>query len=80
MYNPLLNFENQIPHKWLTDASERSCLPHARAAAHGDIAAPPAVIAIHTAMDHDTSVMQDHLWVGKDGDRATFCWENNDTH
>lgn len=56
----------------LTYASQSRFLPLPRTATHRDVAAPPAVISCHTAVDHHTSVMPHHLRIGKDGNWATF--------
>lgn len=61
----------------LTYTFQRSFMPNPKAAAQRHVTALPAVISIHTAMDHYTSVMPYHLRVGEDWDGATFSWENN---
>lgn len=60
----------------LTYASQSGCLPHPHVATHRDVAPPPAVKSVHTAMDHNTSVVPHHLHVGQKWNWATFSWEN----
>lgn len=62
-----------------TSASQSSFLPHPRTATHRDVTALPDVISIHAAVDHNTSIMPHNLWVGKEGNWATFSWKNNGT-
>lgn len=64
---------------FLTDASQCSSQPLPWAATHRHVAAPPAVVSIHTAVDHNTPVMPHHLWLGNDGNRATFGYRKTTT-
>ena len=59
----------------LTYASQCSHLPQSRVATHRHVAAPPAVVSVHTAVDHNASVMPHHLRVDKAGNWATFSWK-----
>lgn len=59
----------------LTYAFQSRLLPHPGHATHRGIAAPPAVIPVHTAVDHYASVMPHHLRVRKEGNWAAFSCE-----
>lgn len=56
----------------LTYTFQWSSLPNPRAATQWDVAAPPAVVSIQTAVRRNTCVIPHHLWVLKEGHRATF--------
>lgn len=71
LFNLISKHQQQITRKYvlmilmicflLTYTFQRSVLPHPRAAAQRHVTAPPAVVSIHTAMDHYTSVVPNHL-------------------
>lgn len=78
LFSPIIS-NVHMPHPLiLTDALQCSFEPQPWVATNWCVASPPAVIAWHTPVDHNTSVVPNHLWVDELGNGATFSWRDNE--